>query len=93
MTNLIPNPSPRWDRQQIRAARQAPLLPLLEKRRLQLCEGNGGNYEVLAYPGLVIKDNYWHWPQRNLAGNTIDFHVQILGLSFDHAMREIHAAS
>jgi hypothetical protein len=33
-----PNPSPRWTREQIRAARQVPLIPLLQKRGLQLIE-------------------------------------------------------
>ena len=36
-----------------------------------------------------VKDSYWRWPQRNLAGNAIDFHVQVLGLSFHDAMRQI----
>jgi hypothetical protein len=30
-------------------------------------------FELPAHPGLIIKDSYWRWPQRNLAGNTIDF--------------------
>jgi hypothetical protein len=41
------------------------------------------------YPGLIVKDSYWRWPERNLAGNAIDFHVQVLGLSFHDAMRHI----
>jgi hypothetical protein len=32
---------------------------------------------------------YWRWPERNLAGNAIDFHIQVLGLSFHDAMRQI----
>ena len=39
-----------------------------------------------AYPGLIVKDSYWRWPERDLAGNAIDFHVQVLGLSFHAAM-------
>ena len=27
---------------------------------------------VLHFPGLIVKDSYWRWPQRNLAGNAID---------------------
>jgi hypothetical protein len=45
--------------------------------------------EVAAYKGLLIKGSYWRWPQRNLAGNAIDFFVQVLGLSFHDAMRQI----
>ena len=41
------------------------------------------------YPGLIVKDSYWRWPERNLAGNAIDFHVQVLGLSFHDAMRQL----
>jgi hypothetical protein len=84
--------SPRWTREQIRAARQAALVPLLQKRRLPLVERDVGNFELPAFPGLIVKDSYWRWPQRNLAGNTIDFFVQVLGLSFHHAMREITGA-
>jgi hypothetical protein len=80
---------PRWTREQIRAARMAPLAPLLRKRDLQLAELAAGNFELIAYQGLLIKDSYWRWPQRNLAGNTIDFFVQVLGLSFHQAMRDI----
>lgn len=80
---------PRWTREQIRAARLVLLLPLLEKRGLQLVELGGGNFQLSAYPGLVVKDSYWRWPERNLAGNAIDFCVQILRLSFHDAMREL----
>lgn len=83
------NPHPRWTREQIRAARLAPLLPLLQKRGLQLVEHQAANFELCGYPGLLVKENYWRWPQRNLAGNTIDFFVQVLGLSFHQAMRQI----
>jgi hypothetical protein len=79
----------RWPREQIRAARIAPLVPLLEKRGLQLIAREAGNFILHAYPGLIVKDSYWRWPERNLAGNAIDFHVQILGLSFHEAMRQI----
>ena len=88
MTTPSPNRT-RWSREQIRAARLAPLVPLLEKRGLQLVEREAGNFSLPAYPGLIVKDSYWRWPQRNLAGNAIDFHVQVLGLSFHDAMRHI----
>ena len=79
----------RWTREQIRAARLAPLLPLLEQRGLQLIAREAGNVILPAFPGLIVKDSYWRWPERNLAGNAIDFHVQVLGLSFHHAMQRI----
>lgn len=89
------SPSPKWSsartwtREQIRAARIAPLVPLLQQRGLQLIPREAGNYILPSYPGLIVKDSYWRWPERNLAGNTIDFHVQVLGLSFHDAMRHI----
>ncbi len=67
----------------------APLTPLLQRRGLQLIELPAGNFEVAPYKGLLLKDSYWRWPERNLAGNTIDFFVQVLGLSFHDAMRQI----
>jgi hypothetical protein len=83
------SPQPRWSREQIRAARLAPLVPLLEKRGLQLIEREASNFTLPAYPGLIVKDSYWRWPQRNLAGNAIDFCMRVLGLSFHEAMRQI----
>ena len=82
-------PAPRWTREQIRAARVVPLVALLQRRGLQLVELPAGNFELAAYPGLLVKDSYWRWPERNLAGNAIDLFMRVLGLSFHDAMRQI----
>jgi hypothetical protein len=91
VTTPWPDPArqPRWTREQIRTARMAPLPPLLHQRGLTLLEREAGNLELPAFPGLIVKDSYWRWPQRQLAGNTIDFFVQVLGRSFHQAMSEI----
>ncbi len=93
MTNPSLKPSPtatvRWTREQIRAARLVPLPPRLQQRGFQLVAQNAGNFRLPTYPGLIVKDSYWRWPERNLAGNAIDFHVQVLGLSFHDAMRAL----
>ncbi len=83
------SPQPRWSRDQIRAARLAPLAPLPQKRALQLVPQEAGNFLLPAFPGLIIKDSYWRWPERDRAGNAIDFFVQVLGTSFHDAMRQI----
>lgn len=86
------NPSPkthRWTRQQIRNARLAPLAGLLQKRGLQLVAREAGNFILPAYPGLIVKDSYWRWPERNLAGNAIDFCMRVLGLSFHDSMCQL----
>ena len=80
---------PRWFREQIRAARLALLVPLLHQRGLQFIEREAGNFVLPAYPGLLVKDSYWRWPERERAGNAIDFHTQILGVSFNEAMRSL----
>ena len=85
-------PSAPWSREQIRGARMAPLVPLLEKRGLQLVETGGGNFLLSAFPGLIIKDSYWRWPEQGLGGNSIDFFVQVLRLSFHDAMKTITAS-
>ena len=78
-----------WNREQIRDARMAELVPLLEKRGHQLVETGGGNFLVPAFPGLIVKDSYWRWPERNQSGNAIDFLVQVFGLNFHAAMTEL----
>lgn len=83
------SPQPRWSREQIRAARLAPLPPLLQQRGLQLIPREAGNFILPAYPGLIVKDSYWRWPERDLAGNSIDFFMRVLGHSFHETMRQI----
>ena len=88
MTSPLPK-NPRWSREQIRAARLASLPPLLQQRGLQLIPREADNFILPAFPGLIVKDSYWRWPERNLAGNAIDFHIQVLGMSFHDAMTAI----
>jgi len=70
----------------IRQARQAPLLPLLRARGIALIEHEAGNFEPPDYPGLLIKENYWRWPDHDMSGNTIDFFTQVLRMSFHATM-------
>ena len=84
--------APRWSKEQIRDARITPIAPLLEKRRLHLIETGGGNHTVREYPGLIIKDGYWRWPERDLGGNAIDLCLQVLRLGFNDAMLELTQA-
>lgn len=78
-----------WTREQIRAARQIELAPLLQKRGFALRDRGGGNLEVEQYSGLLLKAWYWRWPEHDMSGNTIDFYVNVLGLSFSDAMKEL----
>jgi hypothetical protein len=84
--------TPRWTREQIRAARLAPLMPLLERRGLALIETGAGNFLVREHAGLIVKDCCWRWPEREFAGNAIDFCTQVLGLSFHDAMCDLVAS-
>jgi len=65
------------------------LAPLLRRRGLTFRERGADNLELLEYKGLLIKASYWRWPDRDMAGNAIDFCTQVLGLSFSDAMREL----
>jgi hypothetical protein len=88
---MIPRSSdrPQWSREQIRAARMVALPPLMERRGLTLRDRGGGNMELMQYQGLLLKASYWRWPDRELAGNAIDFYTKVLGLSFNDAMKEL----
>lgn len=91
---MNPSPqTPRWSREQIRAARLAPLIPLLQQRGIPLLELDAGNYELLRHPGLLIKDSFWRWPEQDKSGNTIDLLTHILGMSFNEAMRAVFPAT
>ena len=78
-----------WTREQIRAARQVLLTEVLERRGCSLRHTGAGNVVPDEYPGIIVKECYWREPQLERAGNTIDFLVKVLGLSFTQAMEEI----
>lgn len=84
-----PQTPPSWTREQIRAARKVDLALLLEARGHLMIEQGGGNCRVPDFPGLIVKESYWRWPERNHSGNAIDFHTQILGWSFHDTMRAL----
>lgn len=86
---IITPQTPRWTREQIRAARLAPLVPILQQRGIPLIPLDAGNFESAHHPGLLIKDHYWRWPPQDKSGNTIDFLTKILGMSFNEAMRTV----
>ena len=85
---ITPRRNP-WSKDQIRAARRIELAPLLQQRGFVLLDRGGGNIEIEQYKGLILKASYWNWPDRDLAGNAIDFYVKVLGLSFSETMKEL----
>ena len=78
-----------WSRQQIQAARRASLPELLCAKGFHLRETGADNYRIGEHPGIVIKDSYWRDPTSERAGNTIDFFVAVLGMTFNQAMEAI----
>ena len=40
----------------------APLVPLLQKRGLQLTEKRADNFELSAFPGLILKESVGSGP-------------------------------
>lgn len=77
-----------WKRSDIRAARQRPLKPILERMGYRLEPMRDGNYRVLGLPEeVVLKDHYWVRTADGMAGNAIDFLVKIRGMRFSKAMR------
>ena len=79
----------RWTPQEIRTARMALLPALLVRRKLTLIEREAGNFAIAEYPGVIVKDSYWRWPERDVAGNAIDFFTKVVGMNFRDAMRFI----
>lgn len=79
----------KWSKQSIRDARRADIVSLLRGRNIRLRDVGGGNFEMIDHPGLIVKNSFWTWPDQNRHGNTIDLFTQVLGLSFQDAMKII----
>lgn len=76
-----------WKRSEIRAARQTPLKPMLERLGYRLSPTGQDNYMVEGLAGeIVIKQHYWVRLDDGAAGNAIDFLVKLHGKSFNEAM-------
>lgn len=86
MTSLRTN---KWSRQDIRQARRVDLPSLLQHQGFALSKLSDGNFEMRDFPGLIVKNTYWRWPDQNRQGNTIDLFVDVLGKSFAQAMEII----
>ena len=76
----------RWNKSEIRAARKIELAPLLARRGIRLQPLREGNFCVVDYDDLLIKESYWRWPSKHIEGNAIDFFVLVEGMSFADAM-------
>ena len=77
----------RWNRSEIRAARQTPLKPMCEALGYQLEHVRDGNYRVIALTeDIIVKDHYWVCTDDGSAGNAIDFLVHMQGKTFSQAM-------
>ena len=76
------SPRYKWTREEIRAARRAHLPSVLRAEGFKLRETREENFELLQCPGLIVKDNYWRWPDQNRQGNSIDLLVTVLGVTF-----------
>jgi hypothetical protein len=88
-----------WTKSAIRAARKADLVAILSNRGYLLQPLKNGNFRIrpdskrpAAPAGCLVKQNYWSWPERAMAGNTIDFLVHLEAMSFHQAMQVIAAS-
>ena len=89
-----------WTKSAIREARKAELVPILTDRSYRLYPLGNGNFRILPDPddpnapaGVIVKEHFWTWPEKNIAGNAIDFFTQVEGKSFHEAMEIILAAT
>lgn len=79
-----------WKRSEIRRARQTPLVPVLEALGHQLRPVKNGNYLLCRLATeIVVKDHYWLSKDDGSAGNAIDFMVEVEGMSFSQAMKQL----
>lgn len=73
----------------IEKARQTDLVKYCEYKLLDMVDKGAGNYRLIGYSGLIIKDNYFKQFGSNASGNAIDFCTKVLGLDFNTAVKEL----
>jgi hypothetical protein len=88
-----PSGPPRRPNRPAQIPRSSAVCPPGRKGRAGTDEHPVGNFGLPAYPGSLVKDSYWRWPENGRAGSAIDFFMRVLGLSFHDAMRQITGTS
>jgi hypothetical protein len=73
----------------IEKARQVDLVEYCEYKEFEMKDEGNGNYRLIGYDGLIIKDNYYHQFGTGKKGNAIDFCTKILGMKFKDAVDEL----
>jgi len=58
-------------------------------KNFDMVSERNGNFRLNGYCGLIIKDNYFKQFGSNSSGNAIDFCVDILGMNFYMAVKEL----
>ena len=89
-----------WTKSAIRAARKTDLAPLLAARGYRLDPLDPDNFRIRPDPdhptapiGLVVKQSFWVWSDRNISGNAIDFFAKVEGQTFQQTMEIITQAT
>ena len=75
-----------WTKAEIEQARSRSLAPLLQEAGYELDELRNGAMLVAKFRGMVVRENFWFWKERNLKGNTIDFFMLIEARTFAETM-------
>ncbi|MDD3269067.1 MAG: DUF3991 and TOPRIM domain-containing protein [Syntrophomonadaceae bacterium] len=73
----------------IEQARNVSLVEYCESNGFDLKPEGDGNYRIVGYSGLIIKDNYFYQFGSEKKGNSIDFCVEILEMKFKDAIKEL----
>jgi len=79
----------RWSKEDIRSARRIKLAPLLRQRGFTLREHGADNYSIDEIHGVIVKNCFWYRKDDLSGGNTIDFFVKVLNMSFSATMKYI----
>ncbi len=82
-----------WSRDDIEAARNADLAPILARNGYLITPLPNGAMLLHGFRGLIIHANRWTWKAERLFGNTLDFFVTLEGKTFAQAMEIVNAAN
>lgn len=78
----------KYSKDQILAARQTDLVEWLRKKGYAL-KKEGKDFRLLDFESLLVRDNRWKDFYSGAGGNTVDFLVEVAGMSFIEALGEL----
>jgi hypothetical protein len=77
------------DKENILRARQVNIIRYLQSKGVKLIKTDSRRYKHSEHDSLKFNDNAYYWNSQSESGNTLDYAVKYLGMTFQEAVKDL----